>query len=545
MQWLKRIFGSPSKPPEASRMVNGFPAPWVELRPSIYSYLAEIELDSHGRLPQGSSDLPDEEIFQSRHGGKIRWAAGAMDGVFGHHTNLENGSTDELLRLLVIASNTRSPEHVKYFYDQICDQNQVTHIDQLLGAVRASKDIQADSLHSFSQWLVRESPDRASVKIGIALLGLLLPARDTETLMLLGLHDEFTLYVAVALKNTLPSEEGENALWSLARKVDGWGRIHLVERLCKSNRADIKAWLLREGYKNSVMHEYLAYACAVGGELLEALKPDSVDDELLNGAGDLIQALISGGPAEGIESYIDSAKVIQRYLEHTAKRESAPLDAYLVVSDIARFTQDEGRDWSALEIMGWTVNQKMVVAELASSVLVKPNWQLLVLENIEAEDRVKFWNAATAAERMGLDIWEKRLERQRAGLGDQWFDLMRSREPDRIDQVIDLALKQIDLASIATGPGNDLGLGADFQKHSALDFILQELGDFPGKGWPLVEAGLQSSVIRNRNLALKTLEAWGPSQWPEGTTHLLSNAHCMEPLEDVRARLAKLLAVAP
>lgn len=468
-----------------------------------------------------------------------------MDGVFGHHTNLENGSTDELLRLLVIASNTRSPEHVKYFYDQICDQNQITDVDQLLDAVRASKEFQADSLHSFAQWLVRESPDRSSVKIGIALLGLLLPARDTETLMLLGLHDEFTLYVAVALKNTLPSEEGEDALWSLASSVDGWGRVHLVERLCKSNRAEIKAWLLREGYKNSVMHEYLAHACAVGGELLEALIPDSIDDELLNGAGDLIQALISGGPAEDIESYIDGAKVIQRFLEHTAKRKSASLDVYLVVSDILRFMQDADRNWSVLESMGWTVNQKLTVAEMANSVLVEPSWRLLVLENIEAEDRVKFWTAATAAERMGLDIWEKRLERQRAGLGDQWFDLMRSREPDRIDQVIDLALKQIDLNSIATGPGEDLGLGADFQKHSAVDFILQELGEFPGKGWPLIEAGLQSSVIRTRNMALKTLEAWGPSQWPEGTPQLLSNAHRLEPVEDVRARLTKLLAVAP
>lgn len=71
MQWLKRFFGSPSKPQEATRMVSGFPAPWVEHRPSIYSYLADFELDFHGRLPQGSCDLPDEEVFQSRHGGKI------------------------------------------------------------------------------------------------------------------------------------------------------------------------------------------------------------------------------------------------------------------------------------------------------------------------------------------------------------------------------------------------------------------------------------------------------------------------------------------
>ena len=120
--------------------------------------------------------------------------------------------------------------------------------------------------------------------------------------------------------------------------------------------------------------------------------------------------------------------------------------------------------------------------------------------------------------------------------------LMRTSDPARVDRVIELALKQIDLSSIATGAADEMGLGPAYRQHSALDFILQDLGAFPGKGWSLVEAGLSSPVVRNRNMALKTLGSWGRHQWPEGAVAPLSRAHGAEPVEDVRARMAQLLA---
>ncbi len=58
----------------------------------------------------------------------------------------------------------------------------------------------------------------------------------------------------------------------------------------------IKRWLLREGFRNSVMYEYLAATCARAGGLLAALGDDDVDRELLTGAGEILQALIAGRP---------------------------------------------------------------------------------------------------------------------------------------------------------------------------------------------------------------------------------------------------------
>jgi hypothetical protein len=89
------------------------------------------------------------------------------------------------------------------------------------------------------------------------------------------------------------------SLWTLAKNVDGWGRIHVVERLAQTENPHIKDWLLREGFRNSVMYEYLAYTCATAGGLVAALSQGTVDRELLTSTGELLDALIAEGPAYG------------------------------------------------------------------------------------------------------------------------------------------------------------------------------------------------------------------------------------------------------
>ena len=106
------------------------------------------------------------------------------------------------------------------------------------------------------------------------------------------------------------SDEPDVVLWELAKTVDGWGRIHIVERLAETERPEIKDWLLREGYRNSIMYEYLAYTCATAGNLLTALSGEHVDRDLLTSAGDIIQALISGGPAEDMDGYEEGATAV-------------------------------------------------------------------------------------------------------------------------------------------------------------------------------------------------------------------------------------------
>ena len=49
---------------------------------------------------------------------------------------------------------------------------------------------------------------------------------------------------------------------------------------------------------------------------------------------------------------------------------------------------------------------------------------------------------------------------------------------DRVRGIVEAAEKWIDLERIATGAGDELGLGPNWKPHSALDYVLQELKRF-------------------------------------------------------------------
>lgn len=550
MQWLKQLLAR-RPAPSVPHVVDGFPAPWGPERPSLYGFLAAFTLEPGGGLPQAAQTLPDEALVLSRSSSQLRWAPGALDGALRHHGGAgDDGSAAQnakVVQALIAATAVNEPEHavhLKDFYDLVNDDQALRLVDPLMDAVQTSGDLDPQALHVLARWLVRESPDRSPVKVGIALLGMLQPARDTGTLLRFGLHDEFTLYAAVALTNSLPDEVATQSLWTLARGVGGWGRIHLVERLSRLPRPtpELKAWLLREGYKNDVLIEYLAYACATAGGLLEALQTPEIDDALFDGAGEIIRALFNQGPGEDITAYDDGAAAVERYVAHAATREAPPLSAHLVLGDIIDFVTDEDRDWAELESLHWTEPRRARIAEEARRVLDQPFWRELVLPELEASDNSVFWTAASAAERMGMDVWEKRFERQRRNIDDQWYYLMRTEDPARVDRVIALAHDQLDLPALASGPAEDLGLDPALRDHAALGFILQDLGRFPGHGWPLVETGLRSPVVRNRNMAVKTVKAWGRARWHEGVIDALARAQRDECNEGVRQRLAELLA---
>jgi hypothetical protein len=524
-------------------MLDGFPVPWNVERPSIHGFLAGFALKEGEGLPPAAETLPDEELRQGRSGTQIRWAAGALDGVLGHHVQDKGGAAVErVMSALESALVDPTADRVKDFYDMVNNDEVLGLVDPLLDAVRSAVHLDAGRLRTLARWLATHSPDRAAVKVGIALLGVLSPPQDTRLLVTLGLHEEFTLYAAVALRNCLLDDEWEDAGWDLARRVNGWGRIHLVERLAGTRRADIKAWLLREGYKNSVMVEYLAHPCAVGGGLLQELLQNSVDDALLVGAGEIIRALIAGGPAEDITGYADGMQATRHYLRHVAARGPKALDALLAVQDIVVFTSDTERDWQRLETQGWTASARHEIGQAAKAQADRPGWLPLVHAGLQADDNTVFWLAAHAAADLGVDPWDARFERQRSGRSDQWFELMSTDDPARINRVVELALTQLDLAAIATGPANELGLGPAYRQHSALGLILQRLRDFPPRGWSLVEAGLRSPVVRNRNMAVRVLTEWDRSAWPAGAEVALAEALRRESDDGVREAMGALVA---
>jgi hypothetical protein len=539
MSFFGRLFGkkeddSASAPPSM---------PWDQ-RPSILEFVRTHIATGKPGVTEDGYTLPDEERVCQ--GSKIRWAPGAMDGVTTHH--MGQGENDENVRRTVelVLAYSRQPTvaNKAAVYQHIIDEHIVSIIDPVIEALVNESGIGHDRLYELAHSFVTESPDREPVKFGIAILGPFRQPVNEEFFQTLGRHDEFTLFCAVALANA--SEDHETALWTLARNVDGWGRIHVVERLAQTQNPAIKDWLLREGFRNSVMYEYLAATCARAGGLLAALSEDHVDRAMLTAAGEIIQALIAGGPAEGVDDYEDARPVIESYLNHM-EASATTIEDFLHVNSIKRFLDEEESRWERRLEGGWTNEIRVTLQRTCDSILARIEWPEKARAALGSQDEMKFFHADQAAKALGIDTWEIHWRRLKLKPADpsRWYHVMALCNEDRIGNAIDFAEAKLDLEKIATGAADEMGLGRGFEQHSCLDYVLQELRRFPGRGAGLISAGLKSPVVRNRNMAIAALAASSGEKWPSGLEQSLEAAAEIEPDEGVRSRMQKVLRGEP
>ena len=287
-----------------------FPIVWDRI--SIYQFL--LPYQNADKLPEIAQTLPDESLDNN----EFKWAAGAMDGVINHHgASTEQNCAENMLMLLQQITIQPNQSDIEQLYNLVTTERTLSFIDDLAAAI---PNIDVDKLYEFVYWLAINSPDREIIKFSIAILGSF-TTEQTKLFTLFGMHNEFSLYSAIALENTLSSESDiENTLIKLAQKVDGWRRIQIIERLTNYPLSPAsKDWLLRAGYQNSIMHEYFAYTCAVAGELDKVLEQESIDNELISSIGEILAALINGGPAEDIYCYDVGAQVCAYYLTHQLK----------------------------------------------------------------------------------------------------------------------------------------------------------------------------------------------------------------------------------
>jgi hypothetical protein len=513
--------------------------PWED-RVSIYAHVSAHVVPGVRGLTEGGENLPDETDD-----GELKWVAGGLDGAFGKHGGgAPNSSAVKLVhRLVGVVLEEASSTKVKKLYDQLLEQNALEVVEPLLDRIEKRRDLDPERLAALAAWLANRSPDREPVKFALALLAASSNGAHQPLVSLLGRHEEFTAFAAMALEKT-GGDYAEDHLFELACNVGGWGRIHLVERLARTKNPVIKAWMLREGYKNSIMHEYLAHTCAVAGELKRELGAPSPDHELLSGAGEILVALINGGPAEDIDDYTDAAAVMESYVRHVWSN-PIDLDVLISLTRIQGFLEQEA-DWTHRACRGFTPKLRATLLERLAALKALPHWKPNVLAALSSTDPETFVRATQAAEALGIDTWEHHFARLAAGTGDEgWYFVMQTDDAPRIDRVVELAERRLPLDSIATGPGTELGLGAPWVHHGHLDFVLQELGRFPGKGWPLIRAGIRSPVIRNRHMALRALSTWGRAVWPADAEETLRTALGGEPDSELRDALEAVLAGKP
>jgi hypothetical protein len=510
-----------------------------EAKQSIYDFIVANIDTATGMLQDSSMPLPDDANTED--GNRLRWVAGGLDGALGHHASpqSEEESQKQIWQKFMHYVKLPAPAEREALYQSLIQGHALANVDNLLRQIRANREqIDINPVYQLSMWLMRNSTHSNGCKFGIAIAGLLSSASKSDEVLTLGKHDEFSLYAAVAICNN--SEDPNADLWQLAKCVQGWGRIQLVERIKSVTDPELQKWLVLEGFRNNVMYEYLAYHCAVEGDLLGQLKSKSVDDPLITSASDIISALIIGGPAESIQDYQPAIELLKIYLNLVVEKDT---DLQVLISANQILALANGVE-SFRRLAKADEASRMEIQKLASTIVNSSKWQALITQQLHSTDHASFYLAETAARIKDIDTWDYHYAKLQKDPLDSttWYHLATKVNAERIDGLIEFAQQNLDIASIATGPADSMGFGAEFKVHHCIDFLLPALNNFPGKGVSIIRAALLSPVVRNRNIALNVLEVWGSDHITSDLVTDLKKLEQLEVNDQTNQSLQQLLA---
>ncbi|TVT31494.1 hypothetical protein FNH05_28330 [Amycolatopsis rhizosphaerae] len=506
----------------------------VDARPTFLSHaLASAALHGPGPWPHGGYPLPDEDPDE------VRVMSGAVeDGVRTHHFRFrpdEAGAAETAEELERLVGSPPTTTDLAALHDRLAAVDTLTIADPLTAELRR-RSLPRDRLREIALRLTGHGTRRNAVATGIVLLGLSGDERDRELLLVLGTLEDLSLYAVVALLRSQP--EPPHAVFELARRVDGWGRIHAVERLAGTGDPEIRSWLLREGFRNGVTGEYLAHLAATTGGLYAALLDEEVDDALLDGAGDILETLAGpAGPAKNIEDYPDGPPALCRYVALVRTRPPHP-GRVTVLLRLAKFLDTE-----IAASLDWDERTRSALRETCLATAKEPGWRATVASALAEGDLPAFRNALWPARQLGIAVGEHLRWRLRAHPDDGylWQCLLDEHPAHEIAEVVAFAQELLPLPELVTGPATDPGFGRDRAFDRVLGLLVNHLAEHPGQGGPLLGVALANRLTGNRNTAARALAAWPAESVPPEMRARVREAHHREPDPDTKKGLRELL----
>jgi hypothetical protein len=513
----------------------------IDSRPTIFAHaLALSALHGSSPWPDGGHPLPDAPAGERENA----FPSVVRDGVTTHHFAPPKVTDDEVREIvdLFLALARSSPPHARdlaVLHESLSSRPAIGLADRLAAGLRARRSSRepvpsTESLRRVARMLVMAGSRRDAVKTGIVVLGTCGDERDRELLVLLGALEELTLFAVVALMATQPDRE--RAVFDVARRVTNWGRIHAVERLASTTDPEIQAWLLRDGFRNGVMYEYLACIAATAGRLYEALLDPAPDQELITSAGEVLATLsLLGGPAKDMRHYPDAVPAMHRFAELVAEREPTLrlLDSLLSLKRFVTSTPE----------FNWPDGEPARLSARCAQLLARPAWADVTLAALTSPHGTHDFNQALAcARRLDIPVLQHALRhlRDHPANGYAWHMAIKEADAATIDRVAGLASAVLPLDDIASGPALSLGLGPGYQYDHVLESVLPGLAPYPGTGPELVRAALASRVTRVRRAALRVLR-----QWPGTYRDWVAAAAAAEPDAELRADMDTYLDSAP
>lgn len=356
-----------------------------------------------------------------------------------------------------------------------------------------NKDIiDFNSVFRLALYLVIESTSIEALKSAIGIIGLIDLSNEKElidVLIRLALYDEFTLYAMVALGNL---ENANDIRFMLIKKVNGWGKIHLLNTIQVTNDT-IKEWLIINGCKNEVHFGYTASVTAEKVNLLEILNRETLTKEEFLGINDIMEGLFDDGPISEIpNNYVG---LIKNYIKQF-RRFIYDLDFYDVPILLSMFLfNKEIKNKEDIEIATEIMNlmdSNEVVETLKKS--IKDDLKLPKVISV-----IKF--------NKEINLYGEIYEKYKQNPFEYYYCLEYLLKNDIFKKKsIELLSNVVDLEKYYSKPKNIFGMNEKYSNN--LVFIIQILKDYPFLGSEFIVAGIKSRYMQLRNAALNTIENW-------------------------------------
>ena len=490
----------------------------------LFKYISDAVVN--GELPEDFSlpKLSDDNCV-------IAYADGAIDGIGIYHMQAKELTESDLSLIAeaIQAVNNRDFDKADELFLKLSETvNALYAIDAIQKYIVDNKDaLKAGNLSEYATTLVKLSSNRECVKYGLTVLELFDTDRNESIkndIRTIGLSDEFTLFSIYVMQHW---KDGNDEIFRLAKKVHGWGRIHAIE-LLEPETEEIRKWLLTDAVHNNVMPPYSALTCWRKSNAEQVLKSHPTYEEFA-GIRDIIAGLFDEGPVTGISALENEEEIVKTFLD-VAQTMQLELKDYELIHTILAYCKE-------------TNAEKSPIALSCKKFLSTYRCWCLV------QDAVREGNSIDMAIDIGFPCKPYIIELMKSSF-EKHYPLCRHLAHDAESRkvLLDLYREKLPLETMKTLPGTTHGLGQEYWRQRALEFLLQELRQYPFEGQEFVETALQSEPVRTRNSALYVLEFWVAikgkplSEILPGFYDLLTRLRALEPTEHNKDRIDKLLS---
>ncbi len=275
-------------------------------------------LDATGALPRGFR-LPDSSLSEDT-APEMRFLDGAEDGVRLYHMKAKPVDLMPYTSVLYEIKNGAFSKASRHLSRAIRDsKKQFVHMIDIVGPLQEWMGKHPNVMHdeAFLRFAVQEmmtETDRDHIKFALALVSnytLEEKGQIQKMVRVLSLSDEFTFQCVTMMKDW---KNGMEEVFEVAKRVQGWGRIHAVHYL-EPETAAIRHWMLTDGWKNDVRTAYSARDLAVKLPLVKLLTDPNLPADEFDGISGIMDGLLDESPVPGISSLNEKDILMDLYLK--------------------------------------------------------------------------------------------------------------------------------------------------------------------------------------------------------------------------------------